>query len=222
MKMSNHFLLLLILLGISSLEADLGEKDAIEIQIGIPIEYDKEKNYFKFTKTEQGDSYIVFKFMKDRPETYLIDQNNQKKKIESDEHEYYYTKIENTGTYYIETKCHSIFCEIGDKFSIAIYGNYTEVIDFNKNYYYQPISLTYLSTYFGDIRYKVINLKEDITIAFKNFQSIGGYFPYDPENPLKPGTPYPDASKVTIFEVLDINENKLYKNLKIFNFKKKT
>ena len=221
MKMSNHFLLLLILLGISSLEADLGEKDAIEIQIGIPIEYDKEKNYFKFTKTEQGDSYIVFKFMKDRPETYLIDQNNQKKKIESDEHEYYYTKIENTGTYYIETKCHSIFCEIGDKFSIAIFGNYTEIIDFNRNYYYQPISLTYLSIYLGDIRYKVTNLKEDITIVFKNFQSIGGYFPYDPENPLKPGTPYPDASKVTIFEVLDINENKSYKNLKIFNFKKK-
>ena len=41
--MKYHILLLLILLGISSLEADLGEKDAIEIQIGIPIEYDKEK-----------------------------------------------------------------------------------------------------------------------------------------------------------------------------------
>ena len=217
--MSNYFLLLLLFLNISSLETDLGEKDAIEIQIGFPIEYDKERNYFKFTKTEEGDSYIAFKFMKDRPETNLIDPKNQRKKIEPVGNGYYYAKLEITGTYYIEIKCYSIFCEIGDKFSIAIYGNYTEVIDFNKNYYYQPIYINYLNIYFGDIRYKVTNLKEDITLVFKNFQSIGGYFPYDPENPLKPGTPYPDASKVTIFEVFDISENKSYKNLKIFNFK---
>ena len=219
MKMSNYFLLLLLFLNISSLETDLAEKDAIEIQIGFPIEYDKERNYFKFTKTEEGDSYIAFKFMKDRPETNLIDPKNQRKKIEPVGNGYYYAKLEITGTYYIEIKCYSIFCEIGDKFSIAIYGNYTEVIDFNKNYYYQPIYISYLNIYLGDIRYKVTNLKEDITLVFKNFQSIGGYFPYDPENPLKPGDPYPDASKVTIFEVFDISENKSYKNLKIFNFK---
>ena len=223
MKMPKHFLLLLLFVYTLNLEKGLtdGEKDAIEIQIGSPMEYDKKRSNFKFTNKDLGESYIVFKFVNVRPNMRILGQNSQQINIEA-YYQYRYAKLENVATYLIEIKCNSVFCEMGDIFYVAIFGNYTENIDLNKKYYYQPIYLGYFTNYFGSNRYKVTNLKEDTTVYFKNIQGYAGgnYYPYDPENPFKPDTPYPDFSNFTIFEVLDINTKQTEKNIKnIFTFK---
>jgi hypothetical protein len=62
--MSKHLLLLLLISSISNLEVGLDEKEAIELKIGSKLEYDKEKNYFKFLYDTPGYSYLFFIFPK--------------------------------------------------------------------------------------------------------------------------------------------------------------
>ena len=77
--MSKHFLLFLLFSCILNLEKGLsdGEQDAIEIQFGSPMEYDKKRNIFKFTYKDSWEPYIVFKFFNERPKMNILDQNNQ-------------------------------------------------------------------------------------------------------------------------------------------------
>ena len=80
MQMSKHLLLLLLISSVSNLEVGLGEKEAIELKSSSQFEYNKEKNYFKFLYNTPGDSYLLFYFYNDRPDIYVIDPHNQKKR----------------------------------------------------------------------------------------------------------------------------------------------
>ena len=62
--MSKHLLLLLLISSISNLEVGLDEKEAIELKIGYKLEYDKEKNYFKFLYDTPGFLIYFFIFPK--------------------------------------------------------------------------------------------------------------------------------------------------------------
>ena len=224
MKMSKHFLMLFLFSCILNLEKGLsdGDKDAIEIQVGPPNEYDKKRNYFKFTNKDPGKSYIVFQFFNERPDMSILGPNSQKINIESNLSCSYclHAMIENVGTYYIEIQYHSLFYEIGDKFNVAIFSNYSQIIDLNEKYYYQPVYIYSSKIYLGNSKYKVTNLKEDKTVYFRTLESYSNYYyPYDPDTHFEPGITNPDFSNLTIFEVLDINSDTTYKNLKIFTFK---
>ena len=115
-------------------------------------------------------------------------------------------------------QCQHIFCELGGKFSIGIFGNHTEKIDLSQNYYYQQININWFHEYLGSTRYKVSGLKEDKIIYFRNLgYNNKDFYPYDPDNPSKPDK-Y-DLDYLKIFEVLDIETKQTYKNLTIFEFK---
>ena len=216
MQMSKHLLLLLLISSISNLEVGLDEKEAIELKIGSKLEYDKEKNYFKFLYDTPGYSYLFFYFPEVRPGMYVTDPKNERNKMNSS-YRYLYTKLEYTGTYFFEIQCHSYLCELGGQFSAAVLGNYTKEIDLSQSYYRQPIDLSDQEQYFGSIRYKVSGIKQDTIIYFMNLRNYNdGYFPYDPENP---DSSYPYSNNLTIFEVSDIAARKTYKNLKYFEFK---
>jgi len=207
--MFKHLLLLLLISSISNLEVGLGEREAIELKINSQFEYDKEKNYFKFLYNTPGDSYIFFRFANERPKMHVIDPENKKKEMNR------YAKLESTGTYYFEIQCLHVFCELGGKFSISIFGNHTEKIDLSQNYYYQDSNFRE-NEYFGNTRYKVSGLEEDRIIYFRNLGYIDNrYYPYDPSKPFKP---YPFPNNLTIFEVFDVAANKTHENLKIFKF----
>ena len=216
--MSKHLLLLLLISSILNLEVGLrdSEKEAIELKISSQLEYDKENNYFKFFYDTSGDSYLFFYFYNDRPEIYVIDPHNNKTEINSI-YGYLYAKLEYTGTYFFEMQCHHVFCELGGKFSIGIFGNHTEKIDLSQNYYYQLIDIYRVNKYFGSTRYKVSGLKEDKIIYFRNLGYNYDSYPYDPDNPSKPDRDTLNSLK--IFEVSDITAGQTYKNLTIFEFK---
>jgi len=215
MQMFKHLLLLLLISSISNLEIGLSEKEAIDLKMNSQLEYDKEKNYFKFLYNAPGDSYIAFRFYNDRPEIYVINPQNQRKEMNW-RNGYPFAKLEFNGTYYFEIQCHHVFCELGDKFSISIFGNHTENIDLSQNYYYQDLEFS-PNEYFGSTLYKVSDLKEDRIIYFRNLGYMySGYYPYDPSHPERPE---PFLNNYTIFEVFDIEANKIHKNLKIFEFK---
>ena len=114
-------------------------------------------------------------------------------------------------------KCQSVLCDFGDDFNIAIFGDYLEDLDLNKNFYFLKFNLNNnYEQYFGSRKYKVSNLKEDKTIYFQNLmEGRTDYYPYDPENPFKPDP----SNNLTNFEVYDINTKTTSKNLKIFTFK---
>ena len=215
--MFKHLLLLLLISSILNLEVGLGEKEAIELKMNSQFEYDKEKNYFKFLYNSPGDSYIFFRFYSERPEIHVIDPESKKKEIDRI-YGYPYAKLERNGPYYFEMKCLHVFCELGGKFSISIFGNHTEKIDLSQNYYYQDSDFR-LNVYFGSTLYKVSGLEENRIIYFRNLgYNSNGYYPYDPSKPYKPD-PFPN--NLTIFEVFDITTNEKHENLNIFEFKVK-
>ena len=104
MQISKHLLLLLLISSISNLEVGLDEKKAIELKIGSKLEYDKEKNYFKFLYDTPGYSYLFFYFPEVRPGMYVTDPKNERNKMNSS-YRYLYTKLEYTGTYFFEIQC---------------------------------------------------------------------------------------------------------------------
>ena len=211
--MSKLLLLLLLISSISNLEVGLGEKDAIELKISTRLEYDKEKNYFKFVYNTPGDSYLAFRFESDRPKIYVIDPNKQTKEV-TYINSFFGVKLEYSGTYFFEMQCKHIFCELGGKFTISIFGNHTEKIDLSQNYY--QLTSMYSNEYIGSTRYEVSGLKEDKIIYFRNLYNYGDrYYPYDPSNP-DPPAPY--QNDLTIFEILDVADNKIDKNVKIYKF----
>ena len=215
MQMSKHLLLLLLISSVSNLEVGLGEKEAIELKSSSQFEYNKEKNYFKFLYNTPGDSYLLFYFYNDRPDIYVIDPHNQKKKTNST-NGYPTAKLEFIGAYFFEIQCHSVFCELGGKFSIGIFGNHTEKIDLSQNYYYQQTNIYSWYEYLGSTRYNVSDLKEDRIIYFRNLDNNNNGYPYDPS---KPDRPDPVSYGLTIFEVFDIAADKTYNNLTVFEFK---
>jgi len=215
MQMFKHLLLLLLISSISNLEVGLGQKEAIELKTNSKLEYDKEKNYFKFLYNSSGVSYLFFKFYSDRPDINGYDPRNQKIQIYNI-YGYDYAKLEFTGTYYFEMKCKNVFCELGGKFSIGLFGSHTEKIDLSQNYYCQDLQFR-ANDYLGTTLYKVSGLKEDRIVYFRNLGYINsGDYPYDPREPV---IPYPIPNNLTIFEVLDTETGLTFKNLKIFKFK---
>jgi len=213
--MSKHLLLLLLISSISNLEIGLGEKEAIELKINSQLEYDKDKNYFKFLYNSPGASYLFFSFESERPGMYVIDPHNQKNEMARIDSQPY-AKLEFNGTYYFEIECQHIFCELGGKFSIGFFGSHTEKIDLSQKYYYHPISMGLWNMYLGSTLYRVSGLKEDSIIYFRNLEYNNNGYPYDPSDPVRPD---PYQNNLTIFEVLDTATNQTHKNLKIFEFK---
>ena len=212
--MSKHLLLFLLISSISNFDVGLrdGEKDAIDLKISTQFEYDKEKNKFKFFYNSPGNSYLGFYFYKDYPKMYLTNPLNNKTEINS----YSPVKLESNGTYLFETKCESIFCELGRKFSIGFFGSHTETIDLSQNYYFQQVNIYHLNEYLGSTRYIVKGLQKDTIIYFiqLDYNNYNYYYPYDPDNPDKPA-----VNNLTIFDVLDTSTGERHKNLKIFEFK---
>ena len=216
MKISKPFLLFFLFAFIYNLEPGLkaGEKQAIEIKMGSTVTYDKERNYFKFSYSGSNDSYLIIYSNNGIRESTLIEPNGNKTLL--DFYHRYYKKLEYKGDYYLDLKCHSVLCDFGDDFNIAIFGDYLEDLDLNKNFYFLEFNLNNnYKQYFGSRKYKVSNLKEDKTIYFQNLMEPSkNYYPYDPENPSNP-----DSNNLTNFEVYDINTKTTSKNLKIFTFK---
>ena len=107
------------------------EKNAKEIKIGIPVDYDKNNNIFKFN-FKGNDSIIILAFL-ERPENaysedvYLIDPNNTRHEMNRIAIEKYEAKLELNGIYLIEIIPNYLFWELGGKFNTYIPGSSEEI-----------------------------------------------------------------------------------------------
>ena len=166
MKKVKLFLLLLLLGYISNTSPRLndGENQVIEFEIGSTVEYDINKNYFKFDYSGPVGKTVYFSFLIISVDFYLTDPNGNKTRL------YYYGNAESwytfeaglnyTGTYYINIGCQLIDCIIGRNFTSFIPGRDMEIIDFSKNIYYSKIAFR-TKTINSMTIYKVAYLYED-------------------------------------------------------------
>ena len=227
MKTISELLLLFFLLNcIANLQAELkkDEKEPQEIKIGSKVEYDKNNNYFSF-QYEGSNAALIVKFI-DKSESEIYLKNSRSKKIELKDlwGRAYIGNLTNSGTYYLEINCSSIYCEIGGKFETSLYGDILETIDLSKNIYYQDFELENTEIFYGNIKYNVSGLKEDKYVLFKAVSNYyTDYYPYYPnESVVTDDLDYPDFSNLTIFEVTNISSGNSERNLNVYHFVKNT
>ena len=214
------FLILALLLNcITNLQTGLysDQTEAKEIQIDSPVEFGRDKNYFKFNYYGSNESKIVFYFELEIRELYLTDPENRKQNLGRREF-----NLTCNGTYYLEFNCESINCEFGSKFYSTIIGN-TKTIDFSDKIYQQ--NFTYHSeNYLGLKKFKVSNLKEEKLVYFSAYDVrdyyLEDYYPFyqgeDP--PFKPNSYEGDFSNLTIFEIFNVNNQASERNVRLYKF----
>ena len=221
-KMLN-FLLVLLLLGniksiLTGINEEEDEKQAIDIKFGYKVEYDKNRNYFRFIYEGSNETKIFFDIDYHQADLNLIYPSGEKA----------YLKIEDVGdltengTYFIEVICKSYACELGGYFNSFILGDIMDTIDLSKNVYFSDKQISIRdSYYYGDLEYKVNNLNEDKYVYFEmeiynDIYYNEEYYPYYPDDPHL--APY---GEYTIFEVVNIhNSSESKRNVKIYEFKK--
>ena len=201
--------------------SNTAQEEAIEIKIGTPIDFGRDRNFFKFSYYDSNEAVIIFYFEDYIGGLYLIDPENERHYLERD-YGYHKGNLTYNGTYYLELICQDIRCEFGNKFYSTIIGN-MEAIDLNDNIYHQDFQY-YNKEYLGLKKFKVSNLKEEKLVYF----SISGYYLYyikeyypyyQDESP--PYTPNPwnrDFSNLTIFEVLNVNTQTRDRNVRLYKF----
>jgi hypothetical protein len=206
------------------------ENPAIEIQIGTKVQYDKNRNYFKFKYEGEIGAKILFE-LNDDIDIYLISPKGKRTQINSD---YYcndynnFANLTETGTYYIESYCEGMKCEIGGSFNTYIFGGTIDSSGLTKKAYYRDFTIDSYNEYYGMNEYRVSGLKETKYVYFSysamnEYDYEYNYFIYYPENPNPPVDPdYPQRlihyDNETIFEVYDVEKNESYKNVKVFKF----
>jgi len=227
-KILGLFLILPLLLNIHTLSTE-EENPAIEIEIGTKVQYDKNRNYFKFNYEGEIGAKILFT-VDDDINMYLINPNG--KKTEINNYDYYkenrcFVDLTETGIYYIEAYCKEMKCEIGGSFNTYIFGGITDSSGLTKTAYYRDFSIDSYGIYYGMNEYKVSGLKEAKYAYFYyeglNEYEYSRYYIYYPESPEPPVDPYDSYSVIhydneSIFEVYDAENKESYKNLKAFKF----
>ena len=237
-KISKLFLLLLLLGGISSVQIQLNEEEeeAIEIEIGSAVEFDKNRNYFKFLYEAETTSKIIFRFEENDENLYLTYPSGKRIILGNNEYsrKNFEGNLTENGTYYLEVKCYSFRCEIGGFFNSFLFGSPMKTIDLSQNSYFMDFSLYLQGEYYGCIEYKVSGLKEDKYVYFINTRSdeyyYTYYYPYYPDYPLVPPydpyEPYPFQPEyhpnLTAFEVLNIMTNESTRFVSFYKFEKDT
>ena len=229
-KISELFLFLLLFLNIQTSTTE--EKNpAIEIQIGTKVQYDKNRNYFKFKYEGEIGAKILFE-LNDDIDIYLISPKGKRTQINSDYYykDYnYFANLTETGTYYIESYCEGMKCEIGGSFNTYIFGGSIDSSGLTKKAYYRDFTIDSYNQYYGMNEYRVSGLKEAKYVYFscsamnEYDYEYNYYYIYYPENPNPPVDPdYPQRlihyDNETIFEVYDVEKNESYKNVKVFKF----
>ena len=229
LDISKLLLLVLILNCITSLKTEINtdQKEAIEIQIGSMVDYDKTKNYFKFTYEGDNDSKILFIFEQKVGDLYLTDPHEERHYLER-RNKNYKGNLTYDGTYYLEIICKSFICELGGRFWIIVPGS-IKTIDLNKSVYSQENSFYIYDEYLDMIKFKVSNLQEE---KYVFFETIGiddyykrynvPYYPGEDPPPYNPPDPYgpfePDFSNLTIFEVINNKTGERTRNVRIYKF----
>ena len=160
-KISELFLILLLLLNIhtSSTEED---NPTIEIQIGTKVQYDKNRNYFKFKYEGEIGAMILFE-LNDDIDIYLISPKGKRTQINSDYYykDYnYFANLTETGTYYIETYCKGMKCEIGGSFNTYIFGGSIDSSGLTKKAYYRDFTIDSYNQYYGMNDIKLMDSKK--------------------------------------------------------------
>ena len=223
-KISKLYLLLLLLSSISGIQtlSDKNKTDAIEMTVGSRVEFDKNRNYFKFTFEGSDKAKIIFDFYEYDEDLFLTKPNDVRINLK-DEYSYpYLGNLTENGTYYVEVFCSSYKYEIGSSFFSIIIGGIIDTIDFSKKMYYSQSSFHFQNTYFGTMDYMVTGIEEDKYVYFTNTSRYGDYEPYYPNNTyINPIDPYSEKKNWTIFEVLNIkNSSKNARNVKLYKFEK--
>ena len=227
LKISKIFLLLLLLENISSIETSLDdtERKAIPIKIGTPVEFFRDQNYFKFDYNDLRSAHIFFSFEGNEGTLYLTDPFGKRRRVEYDRNYYYgsngyVAELNYNGTYYLEVICDYLEYLIGGTLNTFIIGGIMDTINLNKTMYVSDRRLYQRDNFYGFIEYKVSNTEKETIVYFTNPYLDSYYkedcYPYYPgESP--PAKPY---DKLTVFEVLDTQNNTIQRNVRVFNFQK--
>ena len=235
-KISKFILFIFLIDTISNIKIGLNDekKDSIEFKIGSPVEYDQNKNYFKFDYFSANKTIIVFALNNYKVDIYLTNPIKEKKKIEKIYYDNNFHEegiqaiLDYNGTYYLEIICHSYVCELGSRFNTYIYGGLMDTINFDKKLYFRDFTFhtsksSYNKGYYGESEYKVNNLKEDKYVYFMSlFKDFKTYYPYDSKEEYFPLDPYEplDINNTTIFEIINIDKNESVNNVKLYKFEK--
>ena len=220
MKKSKFFMLLMLLNYFSSIKTKLndGENQAIEFEIGSTVEYDVDKNYFKFDYFGPTGLTIYFGIPVDA-NIHFTAPNGIKIKLDVNQYSKYrvYDAIlDYNGTYYINIECTSFDCITGSKFTSFIPGKVMDTIDFTKNYYLNDIAFkTNLSD--SCFIYKVRKLSEEKYVYFSLLKEYYNYYTFYPDEPIY-STDIVQNS--TIFEVCNDENDICQRNVKIYYFEK--
>ena len=234
-KISKLFLLLLAIENALSIQAGLNEEEnplPIEIEFGSKVEYDKNRNYFKFDYQGKNNTLIHFVTTDSKVVLSLTYPKGNKKELSDYSYDRgYEANITENGTYLLKVTCISYNCELGGSFIPYILGDVIGSIDFSKNIYYRKWSFSSEGNY-GMYEYKVSGLNEEKYVLFYfsplSIYDSHDYYIYYPEDDVSPYDPhyeppqypiihYPNES---IFEVFDINNNVTKKDVKLFKFEK--
>ncbi len=236
-KISTIFLLLLLLDGISSIQTwfNEDEKEAIPIEIGSSVEYDKIRSYFQFNYEGSTPAKIFFNL--DDEDLFLTyPDGTTKVNLKNDDDKYsdtnYIGNLTQNGIYHLTIICRSFRCEIGGSFSSLLFGSAMKIIDFSESSYFndQEFHLSGNQLY-GLIEYNVSGLRENKSVYFTNLglgkHYLTYYYPYYPD--------YPDAfpyelgkdfelayhPNLTAFEVYNIGTNTSEKCVSFYEFKER-
>ena len=233
-KISELFLLLLFLNNIQALLKE-DQRQAIEIQIGSKVEYDKNRNYFQFLYEGSTSAKILFEVDDNDIESYLTYPGGKRVKLTNQGYKGFKdlryenrSNIQNlteTGNYSLEIYCKVMKCEIGGSFFILIFGAVIDTKGLSDNAYVRNVRLDSYSDYYGMNEYKVSNLNETKYVYFTYLirdsyyqQNFYVYYPDDPLPPLDKDSHLIIYGNETIFEVYNVKENKSEKNVKLFKF----
>ena len=171
-RFSKIFLLLLVIINISSIQSQLKaeKKNPIELKIGKEMQYDKNANYFQFNFAGSNSSRILLAFAQYiEDDIYLTDPQDDTKKLKSSNGRLFAVKLNMNGTYYLEFKCISILCDIGGIFK-AIIPEIQESIDLNEKVYSNNFRIN-SNNYYGDIKYKVSKQNKNKIVFFISFDN---------------------------------------------------
>ena len=226
MKEFNIFLWLLLFNYIFSTQPRLntGKNQVIEFEIGSKVEYDMDRNYFKFDYFGPTNLTIYFSHLAYGVRIYLTDPKLNISSFYPGEYYYqYYIRynalLNYNGTYYLNISCESIYCMIGGEFTSFILGNAIDVNEFTKKCYYNyNDKYQYMSNNLVDT-YKVRKLSEEKYVYFTLLHSYSDYIPYYPNETIL-DTEF--IENLTIFEVCNDVNNICQKNVKIYRFEKNT
>ena len=229
-KISKLFLLLLAIENALSIQAGLNEEEnplPIEIEFGSKVEYDKNRNYFKFDYQGINNTLVHFVTTDSKVVLSMTYPKGNKKELSDYSWERgYEANITENGTYLLKVTCISYNCELGGSFIPYIIGDVMGSIDFSKKIYYKKGNFYSTGYYYGMYEYKVGELNEEKYVFFSSpiDYFYRNYYIYYPEDDNPPVDPYYDRlihyPNESIFEVFNVKDNETQKNVKLYKFEK--